>query len=283
VTDAADRAGQAAVRWLDRHPRKAGALLELADEAWFWRMVVLRHGPDDDRLGRVTLRVAACLDAAVREDVGQLLGAAREKGTAAHGDEALAALMLAHLLKNVRPDEPEAARFAGVVRAWVPMHRAELLDRSPLHALCLDYNWRGLTGGPLASVQPPARWPGAPWERLLAASYYHTHVVLFASGTLRRRPDDSGSLAASLAFLRRNGERVLRLGWVDLCAEYALALSVCGGPGTLVEALQDALRAWQRPDGGWLAPAVGLRRARHAAMVATLALLEVPTAAASVG
>jgi hypothetical protein len=239
-------------------------------------MVSVRHGTKrEPELNHWRWQLNVCLDEALRADTARLLEVATLRGAAAHRDEALGALMLAHLMKRTHQTYPEAEHFREVVVTWIRAHRDELVYGPTLHTLCYNYNWRGITGQTLANVEKPAKWPGRGWERLAAEAYFHTHRVLFASDALAQPPSNPASLAEDIAFIRRHTDVAIRFHWVDIAAEFALSLSVCGDRGAEFQGLVDALACWQRPEGDWLGPdTADLRRARHAVMVATLAMLE---------
>ncbi|MBT2421108.1 hypothetical protein J7F01_11220 [Streptomyces sp. ISL-22] len=266
-------AAATALHWLRRHPidRRDAPALPLADEAWFHAMLLERFStlcPADVPAWEGTLN--ALLDTA-----RQPASPAARQHPAAEADDLLGTAMLAHLLHVRAPGDKAARRL---VERLAPRLRTASLP--PLHALCLAHNLHELGEHDLAgALRPPrdadqaaAGLTGA--ERLLTQAYFHTHVVLFAFGTFRRPDGDPAPLAGSVRFLRRHAPAFARYGWADLCAEAALSLSLCAARDEDFRLLIAALHGSQRPEGDWTHPRVDARQARHATMMASLALLE---------
>jgi hypothetical protein len=67
---------------------------------------------------------------------------------------------------------------------------------------------------------------------------------------------------------------VIRHSLVDLCAEFAICLSICGARGPEFDDLVAALVRSQAADGAWSHPWYDGRQCRHATQMAVLALLE---------
>ncbi|MFJ1730843.1 hypothetical protein [Streptomyces sp. NPDC088254] len=277
-------AAAAALHRLRHDPRPAPArrpLLPLADEAWFYAMLLERHFaqcPDDVPQWQSALD--ALLDQARGQDPAAALHDRHPADPYARGEELLGAAMLAHLLRIRHPGEPAAERFVARTLMSFGPPAPPVTGLAPLHALCLAHNLGELDEHALARALRPPRdateaatgLTGA--ERLLTQAYFHTHLVLFAFGTFRRPEADPAPLADSLAFLRRHARTFERFGWADLCAETALCLSLCGERDEDFHRLLATLHHLQRPEGDWRHPRIDERQARHSTMMAALALLE---------
>jgi len=198
----------------------------------------------------------------------------------------MGALMLAHLLRICRKDGAGTAEFVSRVKRHFVANADELFRISPLHNFCFDYNFRAMDLDMPGNPQTiPAFEELAGPGGLIIASYYHTHVILFASGTLSHDLASIDGLHDSLHFIRKHLRTVIRSRWVDLCAEFALCLSLCNSQDTDFAYLVNALVRLQSHDGRWSHPWYDDRQSRHSTMMSVLALLEalrpVPVRAAS--
>jgi hypothetical protein len=262
--------------WLRNNPAPADDIVRLADEAWFYKMLLLRHGAFR------THEVAAWaksldhrLDAALRINVGTYLGPRDSRDSLAWCEQAMGALMLAHLLWLCRRDGAGTAEFVSHVHRHFAAYAKELFQVSPLHNFCFDYNFTEMglnTPGNPQTIPTFENIAGT--EGLITASYYHTHVILFAFGTFSREPANLDALNDSLRFIREHVRTVIRYGWIDLCAEFALCLSLCNSRNVDFAALVNALVRLQPEDGRWTHPWCDDRQSRHSTMMSILALLE---------
>lgn len=296
-------AAGSALRWLRTGPDTAAAreLLPLADEAWFYEMLLLRSARRlPGEAAHWARRRDELLDAAQRLDPLVRVRARPAGESGFHEGELVGASMLAHLLRLRRPGVAAAERFIARALGVFAGDPAWARSLPPLHALCLVHNLTESGEAALArSLRPPRDADAASAglsgpERLLAQAYFHTHVVLFAFGTFRRIPENPSHLADSFAFVREHAAAVVRYGWADLCAEFAICLALrpalrhapCGerddgvGDGAaaqdrdLMRRLIDALHRLQLPEGHWSHPYADARQDRHSTMMAALALLE---------
>ena len=277
------------LRWLADHPVAPGPLLPRADDAWFDQMLLLRHGDrpwygSRGRADQLDRTLAALLDEDPLARLDRPPGPAGAGGWAGWAEDLLGAAMVAHLGSLRQPGTPALSRYLAAVREVLRARSGALAAVPPLPAFCLAYNLHELDVPVPAELRCPdgeaavVRGLAGP-ERMLTAAYYHTHVVLFAFGAFRRTPADLAPLAASLRFIRAHAAAVAGYGWADLCAEFAICLSLTGSGAGEFRRLADTLLRLQRADGGWSHPRCDERQNRHAATMAVLALLEAAPAA----
>nr|AFJ68077.1 FAD-binding monooxygenase [Streptomyces nobilis] len=265
-------------------------VLPLADEAWFYEMLLVRFAslcPEDTQGWRDRRDVLLDDACALPADASRGVGEAAAHGADTWGADLLGAAMLAHLLRVRRPGEAAAEWFVGQALEACARSLPAADRLSPLDALCLAYNLDEMGEHAMARALPvpvtadeAAAGLTGP-ERLLTQAYFHTHAVLFAFGTFRRTEADARPLRRNLRFLRRHAPTFERYGWADLCAESALCLSLCGARDEDFHRLVTTLLRLQRPQGDWNHPRIDARQARHSTMLAALALLESARASAA--
>jgi hypothetical protein len=266
-----------ALTWLDAAPAPADGYALLANETWFYRMLWTRHG---ERFGIVfgsdpRKAVDRRLDAALGQQVAAHLAARAAGPWAVWCEEAMGALMLAHLLHLCRPGDRCAQAFIGHVHQHFTTEAERLFRVSPLHRLCFDHNFREM-GLPNPGVHVPRlRWGITDdQQRLVLDAYWHTHVILFATGTLSRPLGDPAMLEESICFITAQAPRIAAERWTDLCAEFALCLAVYGRRDGVFRMLIDTLMHTQEADGRWTHPSYSVSQTRHATMLSMLAVLE---------
>ena len=261
--------------WLRDHPAPTWDIVRLADEAWFFKMLLLRHGTGAISSAVWAEELDVRLDAILALDYASILAAREPLGADLHCQRALAAAMLAHLLHLCRRDWPQTATVINYVRRHVEENALDLFAVSALYNFCFDYNFQQigleLPGNPRIV---PALDELSTIGGLVEAAYYHTHIILFASRTLARELLEPHGLEPSLTFIRRHAGTVIRYGWIDLCAEFALCLSLLRDHGTEFACLVDTLIRLQRDDGRWTHPRCDDRQSRHCTMMAVLAQME---------
>jgi hypothetical protein len=281
------------LRWLREHAPDESQVLAIADDAWFYEMLLLRHADQHpDQATGWERSLDSCLAAAGRLDLRTCLRHAPgdgdgdgDGGVAEWAEALLGVAMLAHLVELRYPDSPSARSHADILRECLSSQTGALARLAPLHAFCLAYTLTEMGLRAPGSLCPlpdehtvAAGLTGA--ERTLTVAYFHTHVVLFAFGTYRRCPADISSLSRSLEFIRQQARVVERYGWADLCAEFAICLSLCGIRDACFQRLVAALLRLRSPDGCWTHPWADARQARHSTIVSVLALLEAALPAA---
>jgi hypothetical protein len=273
-------AAEHGLRWMREHPAAPEPLLPVADEVWFYQMLLLRHAArfPDQAAGWEHLLDRA-LAPALRVDPQCRLSSLLVQGDrVGWSDELLGAAMVAHLGWLRQPRSPDTLRRVAGLCESISADSGAIAALPPLHAFCLAYNLREMRlAVPDALCTPDERTVvrglSGP-ERLLAAAYFHTHVVLFAFGVYRRHPTDLGALSGSLRFIRAQAPAVERYGWADLCAEFAICLSLTGTRDEQFHRLIGTLIRLQAADGRWTHPRADNRQARHSTMLSILALLE---------
>jgi len=262
--------------WLASNPTPLGDIIQLADEAWFFKMMLLRHGAQDaDDAATWAKALDQRLDIALGTDVQTRLRAPHVGEPLGWCDQSMGALMLAHLLWLCRPDSAATRAYISTVHQHFMDNAQELYEISPLYNFCFDYNFSEM------GLQAPEHCEAIPvidglWgtNGLIDECYYHTHVILFATGTFRREPVDLDSMDLSLLFIKEHTHLIIRYQWVDLCAEFALCLSICDHRDAEFSALIGAILRSQPETGRWTHPWCNDRQSRHCTMMAILALLE---------
>lgn len=266
------------MRWLRDNPPTSDLLLPVADDVWFYEMLLLRHARThptqesqwashrDTSLARMLKIAPDAYLANVTEDLW--------------AEELVAVAMFAHLGFLLDPTAPATLDFVHRFLSYLDEQAHRLGSLPPLLAFCLAHNLREMGAKIPAAVQAPVneqlvvRGLTGP-ERTLAAAYLHTHLILFAHGTYRRTPESLEPLGPSFHFITEHTTVVAGYGWADLCAEFAICLSLAGRQDKDFWYLIDALVKLQSPDGRWTHPRIDERQSRHSTMMSVLALFEV--------
>lgn len=267
-----------AMRWLRDHPPPPGRLLPVADDIWFYEMLLLRHARTHPTQAAQWVRqrdtgLALMLNVAAEAYLDNLT-------EDAWAEELIAVAMFAHLGSLLDPRAPATSDYVHRFLSYLDDRADRLGTMPPLLAFCLAHNLRELGARIPEAVQAPVtedlvvRGLTGP-ERTLAAAYLHTHLILFAHGTYRRTPDSLEPLAPSFRFIEEHTSIVAGYGWADLCAEFAICLSLAGRQDRDFWYLIDRLIKLQSPDGRWTHPRIDERQARHSTIMSVLALLEV--------
>lgn len=266
------------MRWLLDHPPTSDLLLPVADDIWFYEMLLLRHARTQPTQAPqwASLRDTS-LAQVLKIDPDAYLGRVTEVSWA---EELVAVAMFAHLGFLLDSAAPATSDFVHKFLSHLDGQAHRLGSLPPLLAFCLAHNLREMDAKIPAALQASVNEEivvhglAGP-ERTLAASYLHTHLILFAHSTYRRTPDSLDPLEPSFQFIREHTTLVARYGWADLCAEFAICLSLAGRQDKDFWYLIDTLIKLQSPDGRWTHPRINERESRHSTMMSVLALFEV--------
>lgn len=273
MKDPVERAVDRAHAWLAVNPAPPGDLAMLADEAWFYELLVRRHA-DDPRRDTWRGQSAACLRGALALGVAAPDEDEQRRDPWGACGRLVASVMLAHLL-HVRglPDDRTAAFIERTVAAARASPR--LLHLTSLHELVFRYNLGKLgvhvppRAPPLAALALPAAV-----VRLLEG-YRHTHEVFFDSDAFAVPRLPAARYPHVTALIEASREAFEREGAHDLLGEFAYCLALLGQRASpTFTALVTFLLAAQGTDGTWTHPSYSEREVRHATWVGLLALEE---------